>query len=337
MATGNKKLKVGLAGLGRIGQVHMDNLLSGIQNVQLKSVCDPNISKKSKSAQQFRFYEDYSDMLQNEDLDAVIICTPTPLHFDMIEEAFSYGLHVFCEKPLDQYLDKIKKVHQFSIKSKLCLQVGFNRRFDPNFKNLFEQAKKGIIGDIHILKITSRDPLPPSLAYLKSSGGMFLDMSIHDFDMARYLTGSNVTKVYAQGAVLIDSSFNEAEDIDTAIIQLQFENGSLGVIDNSRKAVYGYDQRVELFGTKGMLQAHNNAPVNTTYYGAEGSQNSKPYNFFMDRYKSSFRYEIEGFISSIMNNAPSPVTALDAYKATAVAIAAKESLETNRPVSISTI
>jgi myo-inositol 2-dehydrogenase/D-chiro-inositol 1-dehydrogenase len=334
MAAGRKVINIGLVGMGRIGQVHMQHLLNGKSNAQLKAVSDPDVSTKPKFTQKIRYYEDYSDMLQSEDLNAVIICTPTPLHFDMIEEAFSYGLHVFCEKPLDQYLDKIKKAHQFSLKSKLCLQVGFNRRFDPNFKNIFDQVQKGAIGDVHILKITSRDPSPPSLAYLKSSGGIFMDMTIHDFDMARYLVGSEVTKVFAQGGVLVDEAFNEANDIDTAIIQLQFENGSLGVIDNSRQAIYGYDQRVEVFGSKGMLQANNNSPFNTIFHRAEGSQNPKPYDFFMDRYKDSFRYEIDAFINSILNSTLPEVTASDAYKATALAIAAKESLLTNRPVTI---
>jgi myo-inositol 2-dehydrogenase / D-chiro-inositol 1-dehydrogenase len=337
MAAGKKSIRIGIAGLGRIGLVHLNHLLY-MPQAALVSVCDPLIHKKKSLVKEgIVQYSDYSEMLKNEQLQAIVICTPTPLHFDMIEEAFSYGIHVFCEKPLDPELHNIKRIHQFAQKSKLNIQVGFNRRFDRNFSSAQNTIMAGDIGDVHLLKITSRDPAPPSLAYLKSSGGLFMDMSIHDFDMARFLMGSEVTEVYAIGSVMIDKVFHKVQDIDTAIIQLQFENGAMGVIDNSRQAVYGYDQRAEVLGSKGMVQVQNPLPQSNLVANDLGSHQSRPYQFFMDRYADSFRVEIELFIKSILDHHPTAVDAHDAYMATAIAIAAKESLLQNRPISVEQI
>lgn len=335
MAAGKKQINVGVAGIGRIGKVHLENLMHGrIAHAQLKAICDPEIKKKGHNYKNLRVYEDYTDMLQTEKLDAVIICSPTPLHFDMIEKAFSFGLHVFCEKPLDPDLKNIAQLFQFSSKSKLCLQVGFNRRFDPTFINLHKQRSSQSIGDIHLIKITSRDPAPPPLSYLKSSGGMFMDMSIHDFDMARHLIGSEVTEVFAQGGIYCESYFAEADDIDTAVIQLKFENGALGIIDNSRNAVYGYDQRIELLGAEGMLQAHNVCPIQTTLHTDQGRWHRPPYHFFMDRYIDSYRLEIESFVHTVIEKKTPMVTAYDAYQATAIAVAANNSLNSRKVISV---
>ena len=337
MVAGKKKIRIAIAGLGRIGMVHLNHLLY-MPQAALVSVCDPLIHKKKSLVKEgIVQYSDYSEMLKNEQLQAIVICTPTPLHFDMIEEAFSYGIHVFCEKPLDPDLQNIKSLHQFAQKSKLNIQVGFNRRFDKNFSSAQKTIVAGDIGDVHLLKITSRDPAPPSLAYLKSSGGLFMDMSIHDFDMARFLMGSEVTEVYATGSVMIDNVFLKVHDIDTAIIQLRFKNGAIGVIDNSRQAVYGYDQRAEVLGSKGMVQVQNPLPDCHIVADNSGSHQSRLYQFFMDRYADSFRVELELFINSILDGHSTPVDAHDAYMATAIAIAAKESLFQKRPVSIEQI
>ncbi len=327
------KINVAVAGIGRIGSVHTQNLLNHIPNAALKAICDGDV-KRTAVYQNYGInsYSDFSAMLNTESLDAVIICTPTPLHFDMIEESFSHGLHVFCEKPLDKDLKNIKRLHQFSLKSKLKLQVGFNRRFDSNFSHIHLQVKEQHIGDPHILKITSRDPSPPSLQYLKSSGGMFMDMTIHDFDMARYIVGSEVSRVYATADVLIDPIFHQAEDIDTAIIVLDFDNGAKAVIDNSRQAIYGYDQRLEILGSEGMLKADNKFPHNTHFFNKSGTTSPRPYDFFMERYADSFKNEMTEFVNSIITDNEVMVSGLDAYNATALAIGAQESLLLSKPV-----
>lgn len=329
-------VRIGIVGIGRIGSIHLQHLLHGNPKAHVVAVSDIEVQKKTKGLNpSFKTYHDFSDMLKNEQLQAVVICTPTPLHFDMIEEAFSFGIHVFCEKPLDLEPKNILKLHLFAKKSSLLLQIGFNRRFDHNFMNLHKTVREGLIGDPHILKITSRDPSPPSLAYLKSSGGLFMDMMIHDFDMARYLIDSDIVEVYAQGSVLISDVFNEADDIDTAIVQLKFANGTLGVIDNSRQAVYGYDQRIEVFGSKGMTQVDNLSPNRTVVHNKAGQKSPRPYQFFIDRYADSFRHEIDHFIDQIIEHKPVIVNAYDAYRATRVAIAAKESYHKSKPVAIS--
>lgn len=336
MADGKSVVRLGLVGIGRIGKIHLQHLVNGNPQVHLVAVCDTHAQKKTKGLNpNIKTYHDYSDMLKNEQISAVVICTPTPFHFDMIAEAFSYGIHVFCEKPLDPEPKNILKLHHFAQKSSLLLQIGFNRRFDHNFQTLKETIQEGDIGDPHIIKITSRDPAPPPLEYLKSSGGLFMDMMIHDFDMARYLIDSNIVEVYAQGSVLIDEVFNQADDIDTAIVQLKFENGTMGVIDNSRQAVYGYDQRIEVFGSKGMTQVDNLSPNHTSIHNNSGQQAKRPYQFFIDRYADSFRQEIDHFVDHINQEQPILVNAYDAYRATQVAIAAQESYKKRKPITIS--
>ena len=212
--------------------------------------------------------------------------------------------------------------------------VGFNRRFDPNFLEVYRKITAGAIGDPHLLRITSRDPAPPPIDYVKVSGGMFLDMTIHDFDMARYLVGSEITGVYAAGGVLVDPKIGEAGDIDTALITLHFANGAIGAIDNSRKAVYGYDQRVEVFGSKGLISAENNTPTRTQISNTEGTHSPLPLHFFMDRYIDSYVEEMRQFIASIVENTPPPVTGIDGRHPVAVGLAAQRSLKEERLVSL---
>ncbi|HRQ52596.1 MAG TPA: Gfo/Idh/MocA family oxidoreductase, partial [Agriterribacter sp.] len=214
---------------------------------------------------------------------------------------------------------------------------GFNRRFDPNFARVGALARNHNIGEPHILRITSRDPAPPPLEYVKVSGGLFLDMSIHDFDMARFITGSEVTEVYVKGDALIDPRIKQYDDIDTAIIVLTFENGAIGVIDNSRKAVYGYDQRLELFGSKGMAKAENNTPDNVTLHNSENVQSALPLHFFLERYEKAYRTCMQSFIDCVANDTPSPVDAHDGLMATAIGLAAGISLKENRAVKMEEI
>jgi myo-inositol 2-dehydrogenase/D-chiro-inositol 1-dehydrogenase len=227
----------------------------------------------------------------------------------------------------------LKAVEEAGVK----LQLGFNRRFDRNFRRIRELIQTGQLGDVHIVKITSRDPGPPPIEYVKVSGGIFMDMTIHDFDMARYLTGSEVEEVYAKGAVLVDPEIGKAGDFDTAVITLKFANGAIGVIDNSRKAVYGYDQRVEAFGSKGGAQAFNEKPTNVEVSTADGVCTDKPLYFFLERYMGSFAQELQDFVTAVTEDKEPPVTGIDGLEALYIAIAATESAKTGKPVKISEV
>jgi myo-inositol 2-dehydrogenase/D-chiro-inositol 1-dehydrogenase len=222
-------------------------------------------------------------------------------------------------------------------KAGVKLMVGFNRRFDPNFAKIKQLVTEGKIGDPHILKITSRDPAPPPAEYSAVSGGMFMDMTIHDFDMARFITGSEVVEVYTKASVMVDPAIGKAGDVDTAVITLTFANGAIGVIDNSRKAVYGYDQRVEIFGSGGMACADNNYPENHRYFSGDGVHGSLPLNFFMDRYLEAYANEMKIFCDAVVNNKPLPVSGNDGLMSVAVALAAKKSHKENRPVKLTEI
>lgn len=220
-------------------------------------------------------------------------------------------------------------------KAGVKLQIGFNRRFDHNFKRVREHVQGGLIGEPHIVKITSRDPNPPHPDYIKVSGGIFMDMMIHDFDMARFLSGSEVEEVHAIGNVLINPVFAEHGDVDTAIVTLRFANGALGVIDNSRQAVYGYDQRVEVFGSKGSTAASNDHPTTVEISTVDGITRDKPLHFFLERYNAAYVEETQMFIDCIVNDKPLPVEGNDGLQAERIALAAKLSSQLGRPVKVS--
>lgn len=333
-------IRVGVIGAGRIGKIHAENLATRIAGVELVAVADTNIAFAKELAGKLNIqdvYPDYHSILNDKTINAVAICSSTDTHARILVEAANAGKHIFCEKPIDHDLAKIDEALMAVKKAGVKCQIGFNRRFDPNFKKVKEMVKEGKIGDMHLLRITSRDPTPPPAEYVKVSGGMFLDMTIHDFDMARYLSGSEVSEVYAAGAVLVDPAIGEAGDIDTAIITLKFENGAIGTIDNSRKAVYGYDQRVEVFGSGGMVAVSNNFPESHVLSNGDGVSSSKPLYFFLERYAESFTEEMRQFIEAIQLGKDTPVTALDGRKPIIIAMAAKRSLIENRPVKLTEI
>ena len=282
-------------------------------------------------------YNDYKKILEDKEIDAVLICSSTDTHSPISIEAINAGKHVFCEKPIDHDVDRIKNVIKALENSKVKYQVGFNRRFDHNFRAVKEAVAAGKIGQPHILKITSRDPMPPAVDYIKVSGGMFLDMTIHDFDMVRYLLDSEVEEVYAQGAVLVDKRIGEEGDIDTAIITMKMENGALAVIDNSRQAAYGYDQRAEVFGSKGQVAAYNDTTSTAELSNADGVTKEKPLFFFLERYMQAYAQEMREFIEAITEDKDVPVGAIDGLKPVLIGLAAKKSIEENRPVKISEI
>src|SRR5512135_129651 len=258
-----RKLNVGVLGAGRIGRVHAENLAYRIPEARVVAIADVILEAAQKLGGDLGIQNVYADpraILDDKAIDAVIICSSTDTHAQLMEDAAAAGKHIFCEKPIALDLAKIDHALDAVEKAGVKLMVGFNRRFDPSFQRVRELVSSGVLGDPHILRITSRDPAPPPISYVKVSGGIFLDMTIHDFDMARYLMGSEVEEVYAAANVLVDPEIGKAGDVDTAVITMRFANGALGVIDNSRQAVYGYDQRVEVFGSKGVATAQNKTP-----------------------------------------------------------------------------
>ncbi len=335
-----KITRMGVIGAGRIGKIHAENLATRIPGVDLVAVADTNLEFAKDLADKLNVsncYEDYHYILDDKSIDGIAICSSTDTHAKILVEAAEAGKHIFCEKPIDHDLVKIDTALAAVNKAGVKCQIGFNRRFDPNFKKVREMVLEGKIGDLHILRITSRDPAPPPAEYVKSSGGMFLDMTIHDFDMARFLSGSEVIEVFTAAAVLVDPEIGKAGDVDTAIITLKFANGAIGTIDNSRKAIYGYDQRVEVFGSNGMVAVSNNFPDSHIYSNSEQVSSAKPLYFFLERYTESFIAEMRAFISAIQENKDTPVIAEDGRKPILIAMAAKKSFLENRPVKLSEI
>jgi len=335
-----EKLNIGVIGTGRIGKVHIATLVQNVPRANVVAIADINLESANELAKKLGIktvFNNYLDIIKNPGVEAVVICSPTDTHAKYIVEAARAGKHIFCEKPVDLSLEVIKDAIEVVNRAGVKFMIGFNRRFDPNFLKVRQMVTDGKIGVPHILKITSRDPNPPSAEYAASSGGMFMDMTIHDFDMARYIVGSEVTEVYARASVLVDPAIGKAGDVDTAIITLTFANGAIGVIDNSRKAVYGYDQRVEIFGSNGMVSADNNYPENHRYFSSDGVHRSLPLNFFMDRYLEAYANEMKIFCEAVLDNKPIPVSGDDGIMSVAVAFAAKKSHLENRPVKISEI
>jgi myo-inositol 2-dehydrogenase/D-chiro-inositol 1-dehydrogenase len=333
-------LNIGIIGAGRIGRVHAGNLAYRIPEVNLAAISDVFVEAAEKLAAELGVpaaYQDARRILEDKSIDAVLICSSTDTHAQFIEEAARAGKQIFCEKPIALDLAKIDhalaEVEQAGVK----LVVGFNRRFDPNFSRVKAIVAAGEVGEPHLLRITSRDPAPPPLAYVQVSGGIFLDMTIHDFDMARFLMGREVETVYAAASVLVDPAIGQAGDVDTAVVTLQFAGGALGVIDNSRQAVYGYDQRVEVFGSGGAVSADNAYPNTATVSDANRVHRDLPLNFFMERYTESYLNEMRAFVRCIVDDTPPPVTGLDGRIPVVMGYAAGRSLAEGRPVKLSEI
>ncbi|MDT8305587.1 MAG: inositol 2-dehydrogenase [Anaerolineae bacterium] len=330
-------LQVGLIGAGRIGKIHGETLARRLDTARLAAVADINLTAAEELAGRMgveRAVADYRHLLDDPAIDAIVIASASNTHAQIVEEAASAGKDIFCEKPIDFDLARIDHALAAVRAAGVKLQVGFNRRFDPNFSKVREMVLAGRIGEPHILRITSRDPAPPPIEYVKVSGGLFLDMTIHDFDMARYLIGSEVTEVYATGAVLVDPAIGEAGDVDTAVTTLTFANGVIGTIDNSRRAVYGYDQRVEVFGSEGMVAAGNDVPDTHVYANAEGVHSALPVYFFLERYLGSYIAEMQAFVEAVVQDTPPPVTGEDGRIPVVIGLAAQKSLRERRPVAI---
>lgn len=334
-------IKVGIIGGGRIGQVHATSIFTRVPNAQVKTLADEylneNIEKFASENGVGKCVKDYHEILNDPEIDAVLICTPTPTHTPISIEAIKAGKHVFCEKPVDHEIENINKVIEALKDSNVKYQVGFNRRFDHNFRAVKQAAKDGKVGKTEMITIKSRDPEPPPLDYVKVSGGIFLDMMIHDFDMARYLSDCEPVEVYAQGAVLVDPKIGEAGDVDTALVTMRMEDGSLVSISNSRRAAYGYDQQAEIFGSKGAVRCGNDCASQAVISNADGVTGEKPLFFFLERYMDAYADEIKQFIEAVENDTDTPVDVYDGLEAVRLGIAATKSVKENRPVKMSEI
>ena len=331
-------ITVGIIGMGRIGKVHTASIATRVNNARIKTAADPFMTEETaawaKSMGVEYTTKDYKEIINDPEIDAVLICSSTDTHSPISLEAIAAGKHVFCEKPIDHDVTRIQEVVEALKGKDLKYMVGFNRRFDHNFRAVQKAVVDGKIGTPEIIKITSRDPEPPSPEYVKVSGGMFLDMTIHDFDMARFLAGCDAVEVYAQAANLVDPAIGEAGDIDTAIITLKMENGALAVIDNCRRAAYGYDQRAEVFGSLGMAAASNDSASNVKISTADGVTGEKPLFFFLERYMDAYGREVSEFVDAIVNDTPTPLGVEDGLKPVLMGLAAKKSLDEHRPVRI---
>lgn len=334
------KINLALIGAGRIGKVHAKAAMSNIPNASIISVADYHLDAAKDLAIQYNiqhYTDNHLEAINHKNVHAVIVASSTDTHAPFIIDAARTNKHIFCEKPIAAELNKIDEALVAVDDAGVKLQIGFNRRFDPSFQRIKQAIDTDEIGTPHLLHIISRDPSPPPIEYIKVSGGIFFDMTIHDFDMARFLFGE-VEEIYVAGGVMVDPAIGEAGDIDTAMITLKFANGAIGTIDNSRQAVYGYDQRVEVFGSKGSANNANLYPNTVTLNTANTVYRaSLPLHFFLERYMQSYENELRAFIDAIINDTAVPVTGDDGRVPVVMAMAAKKSYEENRPVKLSEI
>lgn len=331
-----KKTSVGIIGAGKIGKLHINNLVT-TGEANIRAISDVYIDQMSDWVNTLDVKyttKNYMEIVNDPDIDAILVCTPTKLHSEIVIAAAEKKKHIFCEKPISFNLEDSLKVLDAVKKAGVIMQVGFVRRFDRNFRQVHEIVKSGKIGTPHIIHIFSRDPEPAPRKYVRHSGGMPFDMTIHDFDMIRYLTQFEVEEVYAQGSVLIDPFFEECNDVDTAVFTLRFTNGAIGVVDNSRRAEYGYDQRVEVFGSKGSVSIKNDTNHTVEVITKDGTLSDKPKWFYLERYNDAFKEELRSFLNCVTTGTEPTVSAYDGLQAELLAHAATISLQEKRPVKI---
>ncbi|MEL7636513.1 MAG: inositol 2-dehydrogenase [Chloroflexi bacterium] len=335
----SRKINLAVIGTGRMGSVHVANIVNKVPEANLVAICDIRLDVAQAVADRWgitRVVQDYHELLADETIEAVLIATTTSTHAEVIKDCAKAGKHIFCEKPIALDLARIDEALEAVELAGVKLQVGFNRRFDKNFQRVKEIVQSGELGRPCMLKITNRDPELPSKEFLRVSGGLFLDMTIHDFDMAQFQIGE-VTEVYATGSVLIDSELEEFGDLDTALLTLKFKDGTIGSIDNSRQSVYGYDQRLEVFCLEGTAMAENEKENMVLKGNREGFQSSRVPNFFIQRYAPCYVDEVRQFLVSVRDDLPTVVTGEDGRKAVVIGYAAWKSFHENRPVKISEI
>lgn len=331
-------ISIVVLGTGRIGAMHAELIARRIDGAELAGVFDVHAPAAQKVGAELGVpvYETLDAALAAP-ADAVCIATSTDTHVAVMQAAAAAGRHIFCEKPISLDVAQVDAGLAAVAQAGVMLQIGFNRRFDPSHRAVADAVKAGSVGEPHLVRITSRDPEPPPISYIEVSGGIFNDMTIHDFDMARYVTGSDVVEVFATGAVLVDPAIGEAGDIDTAVITMWHKNGAITTIDNSRQAVYGYDQRVEVFGSAGLVASDNPAINTTTLRTSDGVAGSVMPYFFIERYEQSYVDQWDAFVAAARTNGPSPVSGSDGRAPLVIGMAAKRSFEERRPVRIDEI
>ena len=332
-------IKIGIVGLGRIGKVHLFNIQQLISGASVIAAC----SRSEKSLEYAKkhsvkgLFTSFDDMLSEGGIDAVIIASPTALHFEHLKLAIAAGKHIFCEKPIDLSIENVKEIKSLLDANPVKFMVGFNRRYDPNVLKIKKELNEGRLGAPQSVKIISRDPGPPPMEYIKTSGGLFLDMAIHDFDLARYLMNSEITEVYSTASIFGDLPLETVEDVDTAVTILKFKNKGFATIENSRNSTYGYDQRIEVFGEKGLLSAQNKSDDSVYFANNSGFHRPKPVGFFIERYKESYINILDSFVQCLEQNKNLELTFQDGLQSLAISLAAKKSSKQNRTVLLSEI
>ncbi|MGO4737682.1 inositol 2-dehydrogenase [Bosea sp. 2KB_26] len=327
-------MRMGLLGAGRIGRIHGLNLAAR-KDATLVSVADAFAdAAASLAAETGATVASLDAILADKTLDAVLICTPTDTHADLIEAAVASGKAVFCEKPVDLDAERIRACLKTVAKTGRPLMIGFNRRFDPSFAALQNRLRAGEAGAIEIVSVISRDPSPPPVDYVKRSGGLFRDMMIHDFDMARFLLAEEPVEVFALGSALVDPAIGQAGDVDTAAVLMRTASGKIAQISNSRRATYGYDQRIEVHGSKGMLRAGNIHETTVEVATGAGFRADPVQNFFLERYAAAYRAELDAFVAALKGKTAPLPSGEDGLKAQILADAATESARSGKPVSV---
>lgn len=330
-------VRFAILGAGRIGQVHA-KAVSAVADAALVAISDPvEAAARAVSDQYGCDIQNISDIAARDDVDAVIICTPTNTHADLIEMFARAGKAIFCEKPVDLNLSRIQDCLAVVEQTGAKLMVGFNRRFDPDFRALKREIDAGHIGDVEMITLTSRDPGPPPAEYIKVSGGIFRDMTIHDFDVARWLLGEEVETVQAAASVLTDPEIGRLGDFDSVNLILKTSSGRQCTITNSRRASYGYDQRIEVLGSKGAVAAENHRTARISLSNDQGTRKPPLLDFFMSRYEAAYTHEIEAFAACVTEGTPAPTTGTDGLLALALADAAILSVKEARVIKVSDI
>lgn len=332
-------IKLAIVGLGRIGKVHLKNCIFSLPEVQVVAAC-------SRSEQSLNFaknlgvkalYTSIDDLFKEVDFDTVIIASPTAFHFEHLQKAIAHKKHIFCEKPIDLSLANTQLLIKQLEKQPVKFMLGFNRRFDPSILKIKNEISKGKQGKIHSIRLISRDPGPPPMEFLKTSGGLFLDMAIHDFDLARALMESEVTEVYSTAGIFGNLPLKSIDDVDTAITVLKFKNKALATVENSRNSTYGYDQRLEVFCETGMWSNANQLENSILHADAHGAHQPKPIGFFIERYQTSFLKALDYFVSCLLKNRAPNVSFDEGLASLKISLAAQKSSKENRVVSLDEI
>ena len=338
-----RTVKIGFIGCGRMGKLHMTNLINAVPGAEVIAVSDPYIDTNGGREWCVQhnipsISDNYQDVLNNPEVEAVFVCSSTDAHCPMSLASVKAGKHTFCEKPITYDVPQILELQKAIEEAGVKFMVGFNRRFDHNHRAVAEAVKRGDVGAPHIVSVSSRDPEPPTMDYVAVSGGLFYDMMIHDFDMVRYVTGAEALEISAVGACLVNPKLQEESgipDVDTAVVTMKMDNGCIAVINNSRQAVYGYDQRVEVFGSEGCAQDENDIPNTAVLSTAGGTVSGTAYKIMWDRYTGAFVSEMQAFADAVINDKEPPVTGEDGLYPVLMAAAATKSLHEGRPVKLS--